>query len=259
MSTPAGRRENHTCDGNVIVHALGIPAPMNEIMAIASEENILVLEDCAGAFGSKTGNDFVGNFGDASAFSFNGNKILTTSGGGALYVRDHDQRESARIWANQGKKSGVIGYEHETLGYNYKLSNISAAIGLAQLETIDQRLEKKRELYERYLELLSDTNAITPMPSPAYGTGNYWLSNIGFQSRDCAVTILDALRAARFEGLPLWKPMHLQGLNKDLRFFGNNNSALIHSRYLSLPSGTRLSDAQVVQIADVIRKHLPIA
>lgn len=259
MSTPAGRRENHTCDGNVIVHALGIPAPMNEIMAIASEENILVLEDCAGAFGSKVGDTFVGNFGDAAAFSFNGNKILTTSGGGALYIRDEEQRENARSWANQGKKPGVIGYEHETLGYNYKLSNISAAIGLAQLETVDRRLGKKRNLYKRYLELLSDTNRISPMPNPDYGSNNYWLSNVGFNSRASAAEILQALRNARIEAMPLWKPMHLQSFNMDLRFFGNETSASIHLRYLSLPSGSRLSDTQVIRITDVIRNKLPVA
>ncbi len=253
------KTEGRTVRAMVIVHALGIPAPMDEIMAIASEENILVLEDCAGAFGSKIGDSFVGNFGDASAFSFNGNKILTTSGGGALYIRDEDQRESARSWANQGKKLGVIGYEHESLGYNYKLSNISAAIGLAQLETVDLRLDKKRKLYDRYLELLNDTKGITQMPIPGYGTCNYWLSNIGFNSWASSTEILEALRKARIEALPLWKPMHLQSLNKDLRFFGNDTSALIHRRFLSLPSGSQLSDSQIIRITDVIRKHLPVA
>lgn len=253
------KAEQKSVRAMVVVHALGVPAPMHELMRIAKDEGIRVLEDCAGAFGSKVDSRHVGNFGDAAAYSFNGNKVLTTSGGGALYLRDASMRPVSRCWSNQGKRSGVVGYEHESIGYNYKLSNICAAIGLAQLDKVEARLQRKRELYQYYLGNLKDIGSISAMPQPVYGEGNYWLSNIGFSSGEQAGVILDALRKARVEASPLWKPMHLQDINGNLRFFGRESSLQIHKRFVSLPSGTRLTTSQLDSITDIIRNHLPIA
>ncbi len=253
------KSEGRNIRAMIVVHALGIPAPMQALTEIAEAENIRILEDCAGAFGTQVGGKSVGLFGDAAAYSFNGNKVLTTSGGGALYLKDASMREAARRWSNQGKRSGVIGYEHESIGYNYKLSNISAAIGLAQLETLQQRLKRKREVFLRYVENLAGDESIKLMPQPDYGTCNYWLSNFGFDSVDQAEAVLTALRKARIEASPLWKPMHRQVVNKDLRYFGNARSMEIHQRFVSLPSGTHLSNAQLDAVAAMIRKHLPVA
>jgi pyridoxal phosphate-dependent aminotransferase EpsN len=242
----------------IVVHALGIPAPMPELVQVAREAGVLVMEDCAGAFGTKISGTCVGNFGDVAVYSFNGNKVLTTSGGGALYIKDKNLRASARSWANQGKRSGVVGYEHDTLGYNYKLSNICAAVGLAQLETLGDRLQRKKALYESYRQCFTGIPEVRYMPEPDYGMGNYWLSNIGLDSRAQASDVVYALRQERIEASPLWKPMHLQTLNQDLRYFGGDASSMIHNRYLSLPSGTNLTGEQIEKIASIVRSHLPV-
>lgn len=252
------KAEGRTVRAMIVVHALGIPAPMPELMGIAREEGVLVMEDCAGAFGTKISGAFVGNFGDVAVYSFNGNKILTTSGGGALYIKDKNLRASARSWANQGKRPGVVGYEHDTLGYNYKLSNICAAVGLAQLETVEDRLKRKKALYDSYRRRFEGIPEVRYMPEPDYGMGNYWLSNIGLDSRAQASDVVYALRQERIEASPLWKPMHLQTLNQDLRYFGGDVSSMIHRQYLSLPSGTALTKEQIDKIAGIVRSHLPV-
>ncbi len=253
------KKEGKPIKAMVVVHTLGLPAPMRELMSIAEREGIKVLEDCAGAFGSQVDGLSVGSFGDAAAFSFNGNKILTTSGGGALYIRDKTMRSAARSWSDQGKRPGIVGYEHDTLGYNYKLSNICAAIGLGQMETLGERLERKTKVLDTYRELLSDIPDITFMPQPAYGRSNHWLTTISLGSDAVAEELVTALRKERIEASPMWKPMHLQCLNKDLRCFGGEASASINRRFLSLPSGSNLSRKQLERICVVIRQHLPVA
>jgi dTDP-4-amino-4,6-dideoxygalactose transaminase len=152
-----------------------------------------------------------------------------------------------------------VGYDHDSLGYNYKLSNVSAAIGLAQLENVDARLARKHHLWERYMSNLADLDPVIPMPQPEYGTCNYWLSNIGFRNAEQANHVLSCLRKERIEASPLWKPMRMQVINKDLRVFGDGESVAIHQKFISLPSGTRLSDSDVDRISQVVRKHLPVA
>ena len=253
------KAEGRTIRALVVVHAFGIPAEIEELVDIAHAEDIRVLEDCAGAFGARVGNRSVGSFGDAAAFSFNGNKVLTTSGGGALYIRDESLRESARSWANQGKKPGAMGYQHETLGYNYKLSNICAAIGLAQLETLASRLERKKRVFERYKEQLSGFPQVGFLPEPAYGRNNYWLSCISLDSGAHSEEVVEALRAQRIEASPMWKPMHLQELNSDLRLFGGQVSEQIHRRFLSLPSGSALTQGELERVVDLVKSHLLVS
>ncbi len=250
------KREGRTVRAMVVVHALGIPAPIEALVQIAREEGVRVLEDCAGAFGTRVNGRSVGAFGDAAAFSFNGNKVLTTSGGGALWLRDPKLRVAARSWANQGKQPGAVGYVHETLGYNYKLSNICAAIGLGQLETVDQRLARKAANYRDYRRRLGDIPGISFLPEPAYGTNNYWLACIGLDARNDAAGLVGALRARGIEAAPLWKPMRLQEVNRDLRFFGGTVSEDIHHRFLSLPSGSGLAPAQLARVCAVVREQL---
>ena len=225
-------------------------------MAVADEEGVPVLEDCAGAFGTRVGDRSVGTFGAAAAYSFNGNKVLTTSGGGAVYIKDPAMREAARSWANQGKVAGQIGYEHNTLGYNYKLSNICAAIGLGQLQTLDQRLGRKAAIFRKYKEAFGGDFHMQMMPEPTYGRNNYWLSCLDVESRAHSEEIVAALRSRRIEASPMWKPMHLQCLNKDLRYFGNETSDKIHRRFLSLPSGSSLTDEQVEKVCRIVRETL---
>ena len=242
------RASGKTVRAMVIVHAYGIPAPMESVMKLASEEGILVLEDCAGAFGSTIGQQSVGTFGDAAAFSFNGNKVLTTSGGGALYVKDPALRSQARSWANQGKLPGAEGYSHDVLGYNYRLSNISAAIGIGQLQSVEKRLKRKEEIFNAYRDQLSEAEGFHFMPSPLYGKNNYWLSCLGTGSAEQALAIVESLQKDRIEAVAMWKPMHLQEVNTGLRQFGGAVSSSIYSRFLSLPSGTQLRNEDIQRI-----------
>ena len=253
------KAEGRTVKAMVIVHAFGIPAPITRLMEVAREEGVLVLEDCAGAFGARNGNQAVGSHGDAAAYSFNGNKVLTTSGGGALYVKDPEMRPAARSWANQGKRAGAVGYQHETLGYNYKLSNICAAIGLAQLETVQGRLARKKAIFEAYRTRFAGFPEISYMPEPEYGGNNYWLSCIGLETRTDAEDLVSSLRKQRIEASPMWKPMHLQSLNRDLKVFGGSISEEIHRRFLSLPSGSSLSDRDLDRVVRLVGKHLQVA
>jgi pyridoxal phosphate-dependent aminotransferase EpsN len=253
------KSEGKTVRAMVVVHAFGVPAPMDALMAVANEEGVRVLEDCAGAFGATIGGKAVGSFGHAAAYSFNGNKVITTSGGGALYLKDPEMRRQARIWANQGKTPGAVEYDHTTLGYNYKLSNISAAIGLGQLETIDKRLASKKGVFDGYRNRFADLPRIGFMPEPAYGTGNYWLTAISVDSEGGAGQLVESLRANRIEATPMWKPMRLQPMNADLRFFGNGASESIHQSFLSLPSGSAMTREQLDRVAEVVRAQLLVA
>jgi dTDP-4-amino-4,6-dideoxygalactose transaminase/UDP-N-acetylmuramyl pentapeptide phosphotransferase/UDP-N-acetylglucosamine-1-phosphate transferase len=250
------RREGRVIRAMVVVHAFGVPAPMDALMELANEAGIPVLEDCAGAFGSRYGEHSVGTFGAAAAFSFNGNKVLTTSGGGALFVRDKKVRQAARSWANQGKAAGAVGYVHETLGYNYKLSNISAAIGLGQLETVDRRLARKAAIFREYKERLGGIAEVSFMPEPVYGKNNYWLSSMGVDTRTHAEDIVTSVRKHGIEAAPMWKPMHIQGLNRELRCFGGAVSERIHRTHFSLPCGSALTDPQLERICELVREQL---
>lgn len=239
----------------VIVHAYGLPAPMEDVMRLAREEELLVLEDCAGAFGAFIGSRSVGTFGDAAAFSFNGNKVLTTSGGGAVYVKNKDLRVATLSWANQGKRPDAIGYEHVAMGYNYKLSNICAAIGLGQLETLQSRLDRKAFNYGRYRELLYDLPGARFLPIPKEGKGNYWLSCVGLEDKSRIPVILNALRSSGIEALPIWKPMHMQPANEGLPVYGGAVSNDIYTSYISLPSGSTLTKSQIEDICSCFRIH----
>jgi pyridoxal phosphate-dependent aminotransferase EpsN len=233
----------------VIVHPFGIPAPMEDLLSVAREFGVRVLEDCAGAFGTMVGNQPAGTFSDSGAFSFNGNKVLTTSGGGALWMREESLLKEARSWANQGKAPGVVGYAHESLGYNYKLSNICAAIGLGQLETVAERLRRKAEVFRSYASRFADRGDIILMPEPAFGRNNYWLTCIGFHEEGRAPGIVRRLRGEGIEASPMWQPMHLQHINHDLRCFGGDVSRKISAHFICLPSGTTLSEEVIDRIA----------
>lgn len=253
------RAEGRSVKAMVIVHAFGIPSKMEALMQIARDENVRVLEDCAGALGSTYGGKSVGLFGDAAAFSFNGNKVLTTSGGGALHVRDPEMRDATRSWANQGKAKNALGYQHDSIGYNYKLSNICAAIGLAQLTTVDHRLARKAAIFRHYADAFSDLPDVELMPCPAHGQGNFWLTSIRLDSHEKADILVSVLRENGIEASPMWKPMQMQAMNHDLRTFGGEVSRDIYMRSLSLPSGSSLTEDELNRVSGIVRKQLLVA
>jgi pyridoxal phosphate-dependent aminotransferase EpsN len=253
------KAEGRVVRAMVIVHPLGIPAPMDELMQLAEEEGVAVLEDCAGAFGTTVNGVSAGSFGDAATLSFNGNKILTTSGGGGLYLKDASKRAETRIWANQGKDAGALGYQHGTLGYNYRLSNICAAIGLGQLETVDRRLARKKSIFRGYQERFSEFAEIGFMPEPEHGVGNYWLSNISLDVGCESTEIVRAMRSEGIEAAPMWRPMSQQTVNAGLRYFGGTAGDTIFRKFLSLPCGSALTDTQLDFVAETLKRKIQIA
>lgn len=239
----------------MLVHLYGMPAQMQEILEITQHFGIPIIEDAAEALGSRYQNQLLGTFGKVGAFSFNGNKIITTSGGGALVSSNAALVEQAKWLAMQAKEP-VPHYHHTTLGFNYRLSNICAGVGRGQLQVLEDRVQKKREIFRNYQNLLSDLEELEWQPEPEGFFSNRWLSCFTLE-KDCKVKpeqIRLALLAENIEARPLWQPMHRQPLFKDADFFGGEVSDDLFSCGLCLPSGTTLSFADQERIASVIRK-----
>ena len=192
----------------------------------------------------------------AAAFSFNGNKIITTSGGGMVASDDAKLIEYARHLSTQARQPGLQ-YEHHEVGYNYRLSNILAALGLAQFEVLDDRVARKREICQKYVETLGEIPGITFMPEAAYGEGNRWLTAALFDESvfGCGPQgVIDGLENENIEARPVWFPMHLQKVFADCRVVGGEVAESIHRQGVCLPSGTSMSDEDVARICGIIRE-----
>jgi len=204
----------------VIAHLYGTMAKMDEIMAICAEHNVPVIEDAAEALGSTLHGQHAGTFGDIGIYSFNGNKIITTSGGGMLVAHKEDYTKKATFLATQARDNAPH-YQHTQYGYNYRMSNIVAGIGRGQLLHLDEHVALKRAIYEQYKEAFADIEEITMNPMNEDGEANCWLSCLTL-SKDCKINplaIIDALAAENIESRPIWKPMHLQPVYADCDFF----------------------------------------
>ena len=238
------------------VHLYGMPAKMAEIMGIAREFEIPVMEDAAEALGSSIDGAPCGSFGDLAALSFNGNKIITTSGGGALLGNRADWIAHARFLSTQARDPAPH-YEHSQIGYNYRLSNVLAAIGRGQLQVLDDRVAARRANYERYRSFFAGYDGIDLLAEPALGViSNRWLTTIlvdpartGNVSRE---TLRLALGDANIEARPLWKPMHMQPVFADAPYFGDGLAARLFEQGLCLPSGSNLTDEEFERIVDVL-------
>lgn len=237
------------------VHLYGMPAKMDEIMAIANKYDIPVLEDAAEALGSKLQGQECGTFGHYAALSFNGNKIITTSGGGALICSSEAEAKRAMFFATQAREDAPH-YQHEHIGYNYRLSNISAGIGRGQMLVLDEHIARRREIHALYTRLLADVQGITVMqnPSEEYDS-NFWLSCILVDPKLAGQTREDIrLRLAEenIESRPLWKPMHLQPVFADAPAYVNGVSEDLFNQGLCLPSGSLLSDEDIQRVVEVV-------
>ena len=192
----------------------------------------------------------------AAAYSFNGNKIITTSGGGMLASDDKDLIEKARMPSQQARDEAPH-YEHSTIGYNYRMSNILAAIGRGQVRVLDERVEKKRWIFEYYKEALGDIPGIEFMPEAPYGKSNRWLTVILITPDEFGVdreTVRLALEAQNIESRPVWKPMHLQPVFKGCRCVGGEVAEDLFNRGLCLPSGTAMTEEDLNRVIEAIRK-----
>lgn len=238
------------------VHLYGMPAKMDEISAISKKYDIPVLEDAAEALGSRYKNNFCGTLGNLAALSFNGNKIITTSGGGALISKNDDYVRKARFLATQARDAAPH-YQHSQIGYNYRMSNVVAGIGRGQMKVLAQRVEQRRANNDFYRKQLSEIEGITfhTEPSSNYYS-NYWLTSIIIEpSKSGGKTREDvrlALDAANIESRPLWKPMHLQPVFQNYPFYGDGTSEDLFDKGLCLPSGSSLTKEDLQRVVDVI-------
>lgn len=229
----------------IAVHLYGVPYQVNKIRAIADKYEIPILEDAAEALGSSYKGQKCGTFGDIGILSFNGNKIITTSGGGAIVTRTKELKEKALFYATQSRDNAPH-YEHSHVGYNYRMSNICAGIGRGQMEVLEKHVNLRRDMHDFYLEVFNTIDGVDVyiVPDEDY-FANYWLTTIVVDETKTngitRETIRLALEAAEIESRPLWKPMHLQPIFKNYPYYGNNVSELLFENGLCLPSGSNLT------------------
>jgi len=242
----------------IVVHLYGMPAKMDEIMSIAERYEIPIIEDAAEALGSKYKDKFCGTFGCMGILSFNGNKIITTSGGGALISNNNDFIQKARFLATQARDNAPH-YQHSHIGYNYRMSNVVAGIGRGQLEVLNLRIEQRRANNKFYREMLDGKRGITFHTETTNSFSNYWLTSIIIDSKVTGITREDlriGLDADNIESRPLWKPMHLQPVFSGAPAFTNGFSEYAFENGLCLPSGSNLTNDDKKRIANQILKIL---
>ncbi len=236
------------------VHLYGMPAKMDEILAIARHYKIPVLEDAAESLGSSIHGRNCGTFGDISVLSFNGNKIITTSGGGALVSHNPDIVKDARFLSTQARDEAPH-YQHSQIGYNYRMSNLCAGVGRGQMEVLAKRIAQRRSIYDKYYNKLKDKKGIYFLNEPDGFFSNRWLTTILINPDEAGFTREDirlSLEKENIESRPLWKPLHLQPIFNCYPFYGDGTSEKLFQNGLCLPSSTNLNESDFNRIFEVI-------
>lgn len=239
----------------VAVHLYGMPYKSKEIMEVARKYDIPVLEDAAEALGSTYDNQNCGTLGDLAILSFNGNKIITTSGGGALVTHDIKLKEKAVFYATQARDAAPH-YQHSHIGYNYRMSNIVAGIGRGQMTALDDRVKARRENYDYYIKTLGELSGFEFVAEPKGMYSNRWLSTMLLDSDKAGVTtdeLREALEKENIETRPLWKPMHMQPIFKEYAYYGGQTAELLFKTGLCLPSGSNLTKEDLTRVTDGIK------
>ncbi len=240
----------------VVVHLYGQSADMDPILHACAEYGVVVIEDAAEAVGTLYKGNPAGTLGDIGVFSFNGNKIITTTGGGMLVSRNAAWVEKVRFWSQQARDPGLA-YEHSEMGYNYRMSNVLAGIGRGQLEVLDLRVQQRRAIAFRYRDAFADLPGITLMPQAPYGLSTNWLSCFLIDeekfgcSRDQLIRALDE---ANVETRPVWKPMHLQPLYAGCECYGGEVAEDLFRRGICMPSSSSLSDEDQLYVVNAVRR-----
>ena len=242
----------------IVVHLYGMPALMDEITAICSKYEIPLIEDSAEALGSTYKNKKCGTFGDFAILSFNGNKIITTSGGGALVGPTKETKEKTIFLSTQARDNAPH-YQHSEIGYNYRLSNICAGIGRGQMEVLSDRIQQRRAINDFYKDVFSNIDAVN-LFSEANSDffSNHWLSSITIDKKVTTRTnqeLMAAFAEENIETRPLWKPMHLQPVFNDCRYYGETVSEELFTAGLCLPSGSNITNDDKNRIYEVISKY----
>ncbi len=236
----------------IVTHLYGQSAQIEEIATICKKYGVYLIEDAAESLGATYNGKHTGTFGDFGIYSFNGNKILTTSGGGMLVSDNAEWIAKAKFYSTQAKED-MLHYEHLEYGYNYRMSNVLAAIGVGQMEVLEERVNKKREIFEWYKEELSGME-IEFMPELPGSCGNRWLTTLLFNEGTDIDRIIEILNQNGCESRPLWKPMHLQPLFKESHSVLNGVSVDLFQRGLCLPSGTKMTRDDVKKVCNLMIK-----
>ena len=245
----------------IVVNLYGQSADLEPITRLCERFEVALIEDAAESLGATYKGKKSGSFGRFGILSFNGNKIITTSGGGALVSNDLEALEKARYLATQARQPARH-YEHTEAGYNYRMSNVLAGIGRAQLKVLDDRVAARRAVYDRYYEALSSFNGIEFMPEADYGSSSRWLTALTFDPEKCGVSredIIDALEAENIEARPVWKPMHRQPLYAKCLYYSHDDQSVsdwFFKQGICLPSGSDMTKEDQGRVIDVIRRCL---
>lgn len=242
------------------VHLYGMPAKMDEICAIAAKYDIPIMEDAAEAMGATYKGRQCGTFGEFGALSFNGNKMITTSGGGALICRTEEGAKRTMFFATQARENRPY-YYHEHIGYNYRMSNICAGIGRGQMEVLSEHIARRRAIHALYTEQLAECQGISVKQNPSTDfDSNFWLTCIEVDPTLCNGKSADDIRlyleTQNIESRLLWRPMHTQPIFADCPYYGDGVSERIFERGLCLPSGSSLSDEQIIRVANAIKQFI---
>ncbi len=237
----------------LVVHLYGLSADMDRILEICRRHNVTLIEDAAESLGTVHKDRYTGTFGDYGIFSFNGNKIITTSGGGMLVSDNEERIAKVRFWATQSRDPARH-YQHSELGYNYRMSNVVAGIGRGQLKVLEQRIEKKRYIYAFYKRELAGLDGISFMPVGEGDRPNCWLSCMTLSGRVRPLDVMEALDTENIESRPVWKPMHLQPFFAGYDFIGSGVSDSIFEHGICLPSDTKMTDTDLDRVSGIIKK-----
>ncbi len=244
----------------IVVHLYGLSADLDPILEVCREYDVPLIEDAAESLGSRYKGRPTGTIGDLGIYSFNGNKIITTSGGGMLVSNDEEKIAKARFWATQAREP-FRHYEHRELGYNYRMSNVCAGIGRGQLKVLAERIAKKKYIFEYYRQHLSDLDGLDMMPIQDYDEPNHWLSCVLLSGTVRPIDIIESLEAEGIESRPIWKPMHMQPYYRDCDFItlGEQGSVSedIFVRGVCLPSDTKMTDGDLIRVVEAVKSLWP--
>lgn len=236
----------------IVVHLYGLSADMDKIIELCKKHDVILIEDAAESLGTYYKGKHTGSFGEYGIFSFNGNKIITTSGGGMLVSNDEERVSKVRFWATQSRDQARH-YQHSELGFNYRMSNVVAGIGRGQLKVLDQRVQKKRYIFDFYKRELGNLEGIEFMPSNEWNEPNYWLSSMTLNGKIRPIDVMEALEKENIESRPVWKPMHMQPFFEKYDFVGTNVSEKLFENGICLPSDTKMTEADLEKVVKIIK------
>ncbi len=236
----------------IAVHLYGLSADMDKIKSICDKHKVILIEDAAESLGSKYKGVQTGTIGHYGILSFNGNKIITTSGGGMLFCPTKEQKEKVIFWSTQARDNAKH-YQHSEIGYNYRMSNVLAGIGRGQLKVLDKRVAKKKYIFEYYKRELEELDGIEFMPVNEWDEPNYWLTAITLSGDITPTELIEELEKENIESRPLWKPMHMQPVFSEYGYVGGKVSEDLFNRGVCLPSDTKMTDEDLQRVCNVIK------